>query len=520
MSAGVAREDFGRTAMVGGERPNLTAGKTAEVKMAKESQPWLIVSKDGLRKTLERKGKAFALFELLQNGFDEDSTKVSLTLTKPVNGKSTLICVDDAPNGYADLSCAHTMFAESKKKADHKKRGRFNVGEKYVLALCDKATITSTTGRTIFHDDGTRTHDKVRTKVGTEFRGELSLNDGEFAEMTKQVLRVIPPKPTYFNDVEIPIRKVLHEFTTTLPTEIADENGVSRKQQRETTVRLYVPLPGEEPTLYELGMPVVEIDGKWHVDVQQKVPLNIERDNVTPGYLRLLHVALVNEMKDYLTPEDAAAAWVSDALASPKVDPEAVKTVVEQRFGKRAVLYDTKDRGSNRECTARNITVIPTGTFTREQRENVAKVIQKASDVHPTEEDYDINQKRIAPDKLTDAQSRYKKFITDVSALMLDHKLEAVEFINDPDIPMDGCTQWMKSNEYIFTVNVAHHDVEDWQANYDLVIHELSHHAVQRNDHLFERFWRTASEMGAKLAELALTHPLLFPAEVEAKVAA
>jgi hypothetical protein len=44
--------------------------------MAKEAQPWLIVSKDGLRKTLERKGKAFALFELLQNGFDEDSTKV------------------------------------------------------------------------------------------------------------------------------------------------------------------------------------------------------------------------------------------------------------------------------------------------------------------------------------------------------------------------------------------------------------------------------------------------------------
>ena len=119
--------------------------------MTKEDQPWLIVDKDGLRKTLERKGKAFAIYELLQNAFDEASTEVSVTLTEPKNGKSTLICVDDAPLGYTDLSCTHTMFAESKKKTDHKKRGRFNVGEKYVLALCDKATITSTTGRVIFN---------------------------------------------------------------------------------------------------------------------------------------------------------------------------------------------------------------------------------------------------------------------------------------------------------------------------------------------------------------------------------
>jgi hypothetical protein len=68
------------------------------------SQPWFVVSKEGLRKTLERKGKTFALYELLQNGFDEDSTKVSLTLTKPMNGKATLICIDDAPNGYRSLA--------------------------------------------------------------------------------------------------------------------------------------------------------------------------------------------------------------------------------------------------------------------------------------------------------------------------------------------------------------------------------------------------------------------------------
>src|SRR5713226_2919182 len=79
-------------------------------------QPWFVVSKEGLRKTLERKGKEFAIYELLQNAFDEASTKVTLTLAAPTNGKSILTCVDDAPLGYTNLSDAHTMFAKSKKK--------------------------------------------------------------------------------------------------------------------------------------------------------------------------------------------------------------------------------------------------------------------------------------------------------------------------------------------------------------------------------------------------------------------
>jgi Histidine kinase-, DNA gyrase B-, and HSP90-like ATPase len=486
-------------------------------KSSVSGQPWLVVDVIGLRKTLQRKGKAFAIYELLQNGFDEDSTKVSVTLTKPVDGKSTLICVDDAPRGYVDLSNAHTMFAESKKKTDHTKRGRFNIGEKLVLALCDEATITSTTGRVIFYKNGTRSHDKVKTKVGTEFRGELSLTDEEFNDLSIQVNRVIPPIPTFFNGIEIPTRKTLHEFTTTLPTEIADDNGVSRSRQRETNVRLYIPLDGEKPTLYELGMPVVEMDCKWHVDVQQKVPLNIERDNVTPSYLRTLRVAIVNECKEYLTEEDAAAAWVNDALSSPDIEPTAVQTVITQRFGKNAVLYDGSDIGSNRECVADDIPVIPRGTFTKEQRANVAKVIKKASDIHPTNDNSPLNN-IIPPDKLVDAQSVYKKFISDVAPLMLDHKLEAIEFIDDPDSEIYGCTKWMKAEKYIFVVNVAYQNVEDWQQNYDLLIHELAHHAVQRNDHLFEGFWRAASEMGAKLVQIALTHPHLFPPEALEKM--
>jgi hypothetical protein len=130
---------------------------TNEFEASGSSPTWFTVDKEGLRKTLARKSKAFVVYELLQNGFDAGSTKVTASLSEPDReGKSVLECIDDAQGGYADLSHSHTMFAESAKKSDPKLRGRFNVGDKMVLALCDRATITSTTGRVIFQPNGIR----------------------------------------------------------------------------------------------------------------------------------------------------------------------------------------------------------------------------------------------------------------------------------------------------------------------------------------------------------------------------
>jgi hypothetical protein len=470
-------------------------------------QEWFVVDKEGLRKTLSRRGKAFAIYELLQNAYDEASTKVDVTLTAPKNGRSVLTCTDNSPMGYADLSQAHTMFAESKKKSDEKKRGRFNVGEKHVLALCDNASITSTSGRTVFMANGKRKHDSVKTKVGTQFQGVLPLAQEEYSDIVKQVRLVIPPIPTTFNGELLPTKKALHEFTAKLPTEIADENGVLRSRVRSTTVRLY---ESKTPMLYEMGMPVVSIDCKWSVDIQQKVPLNIERDNVTPNYLKAVLGAIVNEKGDDITDEEAAAAWVTSAMESAHIKDEALKNLYRKRFGRGALLYDGSDIGSNREAVAKGRAVVSRGAVTPELRKKLIKVgIKKAGDEFSTHHDAPEN---IIPDhKLTAAQKRYKQFIQEVSPLVLKRSLKKVEFADDPDADLYGCTEWLDPKGYTFTVNVAHHDVTDWKRNYDLFIHELAHFYVQRNDHLFEGFWRACSNIGAKLANVALRRPKLFP---------
>jgi hypothetical protein len=281
---------------------------------------WLDVDLDGLKKILERRGKQFLIYELVQNCFDENVTNVEVTLSRPENGRSEIIVRDDSPQGFRDLTDAYTMYAESYKKADPEKRGAFNLGEKYVLALCDEATITTTTGRVTFDSDGTRRRTgSVKRERGSEFRGSLRLKISEWEQMCDEAMKLIPPVPTFFNGEEIPRRKPLRTWTATLPTVKSDEEGNLRPTSRQTMVSVYPVLAGETAMLYEMGIPVVEIKSKYHISIAQKVPLNIDRDNVTPAYLKAVYVELLNHTQDLIEAEDANSVWVRTAASDPRL---------------------------------------------------------------------------------------------------------------------------------------------------------------------------------------------------------
>ena len=66
---------------------------------------WFEVDRHGLAQILERKGKEFVLFELIQNGWDEPGvTEVSVTLDYLGRNKARLVVEDDAPDGFKDPS--------------------------------------------------------------------------------------------------------------------------------------------------------------------------------------------------------------------------------------------------------------------------------------------------------------------------------------------------------------------------------------------------------------------------------
>lgn len=470
--------------------------------MASSRSTWIDVNLDGLRKLLSRRGKEFAIYELVQNAWDEEITEVQVMLTRPIHGRSTLVVTDDSPNGFRDLTDAYTMYAESYKKANPEKRGAFNLGEKFVLALCDEAMITSTTGRVKFDDQG-RHKTRFKRPMGSEFWGSLRLTVEEWEQIGERVKYLIPDVKTIYNGTQLPMRKALAEFNATLPTVFADEDGQLHPRKRSALVRVFEPLAGETPMLYEMGIPIVETGDTWHVCVEQKVPLNMERDNVTPSFLSAVRVAVLNHTYLAVDEKLATEPWVRSAAGDPRIDARAFEDVIRTRFGDQAVSFDPSDVGSNREAASKAFTVVTGGSLSAGEWENVrrTKALTPAGQLFPTANpNAKTPDKRYKREEWTPDMRDYALFVEEVSTELVGYKVD-IEYIEDARMV---CGQFFGT---WFNVNLAVHDVTSWQANIELMLHELAHTVVKSNDHLHHDFYETVGRLGAKLALLLVNRP-------------
>ena len=346
---------------------------------------WFEVDRAGLAQLVGRDRKAAILIELIQNGWDQDTSNVTFELEHDPkgskNGRDPVVIrvTDDDPNGWSDLTHAYTLFAPSEKKSDPSKRGRFNFGEKLVLSLCKSATITTVKGAVVFDKNGRRLSRK-RRESGSLFEATLTLTKRERQDFVKLFGQLIPPVGIHTQLIErwaalasglgprqratvCEPRTPVHSFELTLPTVISDEEGNLKRTSRKTVVNLYEPDEDEDPSIYELGLPVVGHDGRYHIDVQQKVPLNSDRDNVTPGYLADLQVAVLNETHALLEADDLKATWVTAAGSDERADGDAVNSILDARFGKKRVAYDPSDTESTRHATAQGYTVVSGGAL-------------------------------------------------------------------------------------------------------------------------------------------------------------
>src|SRR3990167_3768319 len=147
--------------------------------MSKKS--WFEVSKDGLKNLQLRKPKHYVLRELVQNAWDEEITVCDVKAAWE-KGIATLSVEDDSPVGFLHIEDAFTLFAPTRKQADPLKRGRFNLGEKQALAICEEATIQTTTGTVHFSKDG-RVETKSSRSAGSKISVKLKMTKAEFDEM-------------------------------------------------------------------------------------------------------------------------------------------------------------------------------------------------------------------------------------------------------------------------------------------------------------------------------------------------
>ena len=344
---------------------------------------WFDVDKAGLAALLEARGKSFAVFELVQNAWDADPNEVSIEL-KPILSEpyALLTVADDSPEGWADLSHAFTLFSRSRRADEPAKRGRFSLGEKLVLSLCRNAKIVTITVSVIFNDTGRHRRSECRSR-GTLFECQIRMTRDELAEVEQSITQLIPPVPTIFNGQPLNRPVPLKTFTAKLPTMIADDDGNLRPSVRQASVEVY---GGEAGGILELGIPICDADWPWRLNVLQKVPLGMDRASVTDAFRRSLQVAAMNAMADTLNGEQAVTSWASEAMGDSRILPDALKHIVTQRFGERAVVAVPGDPVANATAEANGSPVIHGGALSAGAWANIRKhrLIPSTSQAFPT----------------------------------------------------------------------------------------------------------------------------------------
>ncbi len=326
-------------------------------KTSRNNSTWFNVNQVGLRKNQNDKNKIFIIKELVSNAFDENISKCNVIIDW--NPEGTFIKVeDDSAEGFKKLADAYTLFNESYKAGDTSKRGRFSYGTKSTLAMFKSAKIKSTKGTVLFKSDGTRTKTGTKTELGSIFEGVIKLKKIEFDELLDLSKTIIPPKNVEFviNNNLIKRSNTHSVFTETLPTVTVDEEGNFTPTSRLTEIELFKSL--DTNYICELGIPVVETDIPFTINVNQKVPLSKDRDNVKQAYLKKLKAFVLNETHADLSEDELQTTFAQEALEQKEANSDAVKSVIEAKFGEDAVVYDMSDPEANKKAFADDRQVI------------------------------------------------------------------------------------------------------------------------------------------------------------------
>lgn len=478
---------------------------------------WFTVDKEGLGKLIEKHSKGRLIAELLQNALDENVTAVAITIN-PVPGKpvAELVVEDDSPDGFKDLTHAYTLFADSYKKDDPEKRGRFNLGEKLVLALCRSASISTTTGTVVFDEDGQRHHKpRSKRKRGSEFRATLKMSRAEYDDAIAFLSTVLIPVGTTvtLNGQPLLPRMPLHVFEASLETEVADDERVLRVKTRKTHIELFRPKLGETASIYELGLPVVETGDKWHINVGQKVPLNLNRDNVRPAYLQRLRSFVFNEMHSHLNEEDANTTWVQEATSSADCSSAGINRFLTLRFGENRASYDPTDPEAGKRLQSTGGTVVTGSMLNKQQWQNAkeAEAIHPAGTICRSPRPYsddrdDPPETLIPPDRWTDGIRNIVEY-----AKYLARELMGVALIvRVTQVPNNFLACYGRGEMTFNLGRLSHHWFNNGPTEEvdELIIHEFGHE--YSGDHLSEEYYKALCRLGAKLKRLALEKPESF----------
>jgi len=303
---------------------------------------WLAVSTEGFSEQQRGRPLAHLVKELVQNALDSvgGAGRIELEFTPTGPRTASVRCADDGP-GAEDLTQLNVVFVTGKKDGVTQ-RGRMGRGFKELLSIATTARVRSRDQELLFTagDGGMR---RVVHRRGMDWHnGFEAAMEIEHDEADKDLAGyfqsfLLPAGVTLLvNGSPVPVRPVHRTVDARLTTE-RFAKGRWEKPSLATRVHLVAVREGEAPLIYEMGIPVCEVEWSepYHCDVQQRCPMNPNRDAVMSGYPARLHKACLPALLPEMTAERALAAWVGEAAQTAPNDVQ--KAVVAKAFGEGVV---------------------------------------------------------------------------------------------------------------------------------------------------------------------------------------
>jgi len=475
----------------------------------------LKVDTKGFSKLLCENGIDWIPRELLQNAWDQNVTEVNMTIESVGHGRGKIVITDDDPDGFADLTHSFTLFAESGKKVDPTLRGRFNMGEKQVIAYCietgGEVEIITTSGGYHFSKAKGRTKLRRTTNKGSQITCTFRASKPTLTTMIESINGFIPPHgfPTYINGTELPTRKPYAKVTESLPTVITNDEGELTHSSRKTRVELHRAAEGDTSMIYEMGIPIVENPTPYHVNVGQKVPLNYKRDSVTPAYLRKILTIVGNLAAKDLSSEEVRESWVGKALETMK--PTAVKTVFKTKHGDKVAKHNPNEPESSAAAAADGHEILYGGAYSKAAWDNIkgSVKIPTATDLFPEATiEYgsgpivNIPRNKWTPNMVTLAE--YTEWLHE----QIHEESICVDWHNDPrgHRAVYGPSVGLAFNKRSLGkrwIDAAVQSREGFQDYLDICVHEFAHR--YGSSHYSDEFYQGCTKVGSKLAVLLAT---------------
>jgi hypothetical protein len=465
-----------------------------------KSENWFEVSKAGLSQAFGENGFTSLMFELIQNSWDANAAKVDVGVE--FKGRRAAFYVADDGCGIADLAAIYTVFGQSTSKDNPEKRGRFCIGDKLLLARCEDATVTSKTGTVIFEEFGRR-NTNLKREQGTIISGTIRCTRAEFDQFEKDVQTLLVPLASLLtvNGKCIMNKQSVINFTADLPTIIVNEDQELKRVSRSTNVHLYE--ADGQAYIYEMGIPVCEANCPYHIDIGQKVPLSMDRTKLPESFLKTLHALVLNRTADKLNEDQIKAAWVAQATSSKHIEPAAMKTFMDKRFGEDRVAFDPSDKESNNRAVAKSFTVVTGGALSGEQWENAKRfeLVKPAGQVFPTPKPFNPDGsplKVIAEADYTAEQNSMAATAKWLASNLIDKRI-VVMLTDDKGWHFGGAY----GPDGILYISVVSHPQrgERWL---NMIVHEFGHE--YSGNHLADEFHDALTRIAAKLAKLVLNN--------------